>query len=153
MALVQELRHPEEVEPPDGVRHELREGEGPGLPVREQPSPRDAAQGLLRVAQDQRQLLAGDARVALRLPVGRQPDGQPARTKDFLKKWNREHPRNEFFGNCRKESEEQNKGPRNPGVQQVGVGNLGRCPRAKLLGNQIKQRIVSKKEESECDAN
>ena len=49
---VQELRQPEQEEPPDRIGHELRDNESPGLPMAQQLQPRHARGRLFRVAAD-----------------------------------------------------------------------------------------------------
>ena len=63
---VEKIRNPEEVEPPDRVGQELAERERPGLPVLQQPDPRDVRRRVGRIAADVRQLGSADRRVVLR---------------------------------------------------------------------------------------
>ena len=56
IVLLQEVRYPVKVEPPDRIGEELAEGKGPGLAVRQQPGPRDPGGRLRRVAPNVREL-------------------------------------------------------------------------------------------------
>ena len=77
----EELRQPEEEEPPDRVGEELAGGEGPCLPVAQQASPGDPDHRLDGVAADVGQFRRRDARVLLGPAVDRQPGGEPGEAR------------------------------------------------------------------------
>ena len=74
---IQELGEPEQIEQPDRVGHRLADDERPRLAARKQTAPGDGAGRLHRIAADPRQLGVRQSRVLTRLPVGREPHGEP----------------------------------------------------------------------------
>ena len=77
MLLVQELAEPVEVEPPDGVGHELAEGKGPGLTVADELEPGNGGDRLRRIAADVVELRLRKPRMRLGRPIEHPPDPEP----------------------------------------------------------------------------
>ena len=77
MLLVQEARNPEEVEPPHWVRHELSDGEGPGLTELQEAQPTDLTLRVGWVGLDVGQLGLSNRRMLAGRVVGDCPPDNP----------------------------------------------------------------------------
>ena len=75
---VEEVRHPEQIDPPDRIGHELRDRHGPRLAVRQERAPRDARDRIGRVARDVRALGGAEPRVRVGAVVEQEPQGEPS---------------------------------------------------------------------------
>src|SRR5690348_3904167 len=82
MPAVQEFRQPVEKEPPDRVRHEFGDEEGPGLAVRQQARPGYFGDGLGGVALNIVKLGLPEAWVLGGTAVNPEPDYQPRRAEE-----------------------------------------------------------------------
>jgi hypothetical protein len=78
---VQEVRNPEQVQPPHGIGHELADRERPRLAVLQQHPPRHVHRRIGRIAADVRELGGADARVAVGPPAQRPPRQEPQETE------------------------------------------------------------------------
>ena len=79
---VEEIGDPEEVQPPDGVGHELADREGPGLAVGEELAPGDGRDPLGRVVADVGHLRGGEPGVLLGRTVAPRPPGEPEEARE-----------------------------------------------------------------------
>src|SRR5687767_8477610 len=77
MLLVEKIRKPEQVDPPDRIGKKFSDGEGPRLPVREQASPRNSRGRFRRVALDIPEFDLRQTLVFLGPFVYHQPESQP----------------------------------------------------------------------------
>ena len=77
MVAVEEIGNPEQVQPPDRIRKELPNHEGPSLPMRQQRPPRDVHRRIGRITVDVRQFRSAQPWVFMRTSIERQPERQP----------------------------------------------------------------------------
>jgi len=74
---LEEVGHPEEIQPPDRVGEELADREGPGLPQGKHRRPGQRHDRLGRITVDVRQLRGGHARMLLGPPIAEHPPDHP----------------------------------------------------------------------------
>ena len=74
MFALKKIRYPKQVEPPDGIGHELGRREGPSLTKAKQGGPFYSDEGFWRVAADICEFFLADARMLFRLSIKSQPE-------------------------------------------------------------------------------
>src|SRR5271157_373187 len=83
---------------------------------------------------------------------GRKHNGQRPPFQIFPQQRDGKSAELDLFGNRREEANEQDRHPREAGIEQIRKGDIHRSPRAQFIGGKIEHRLVGEEEKSQGDS-